>query len=36
MNSLAGSSSVILPYTTYHNDLATGPLDYLLVYPSIR
>jgi putative ABC transport system permease protein len=34
INSLAGSSSVILPYTTYHNDLVTGPLDYLLVYPS--
>jgi putative ABC transport system permease protein len=34
MNSLAGSSSVILPYTTYHNDLVSGPLDFLLVYPS--
>ncbi len=34
MNSLVGSSSVILPYTTYHNDLVAGPLDFLLVYPS--
>jgi putative ABC transport system permease protein len=34
MNSLAGSSSVILPYTTYHNEVAPGSLDFLLIYPA--
>ncbi len=34
-NSIAGSSTVIIPYTTYHNDIAMNtPLDFILVYPS--
>ena len=34
-NSIAGSSTVLIPYTTYHNDIApNAPLDLLLVYPS--
>src|SRR5262249_39809532 len=33
-NSIAGSSTVILPYSTYHNDLENGPLDFLVIYPT--
>jgi putative ABC transport system permease protein len=34
LNSLAGSSTIIIPYTTFYKDFAPGPLDVLLVYPS--
>ena len=34
-NSIAGSSTVIIPYTTYHNEIAPdAPPDFVLVYPS--
>ncbi len=33
-NSLAGSSTIVVPYTTFYNDLYTGPPDLLLLYPS--
>ncbi len=34
-NSIAGSSTVIIPYTTYHNEIApNAPPDFVLVYPS--
>ncbi|MGR4065330.1 MAG: ABC transporter permease, partial [Vulcanimicrobiaceae bacterium] len=32
-NSLAGSSTIVVPYTTFYNDLYTGPPDFLLLYP---
>ncbi len=34
LNTLAGSSTVIIPYTTFYKDFAPGPLDVLVVYPS--
>ena len=33
-NTLAGSSTIVIPYTTYHNELAPGALDFLIIYPS--
>jgi putative ABC transport system permease protein len=34
-NSLAGSSTIIVPYTTYHTAFAHGaPPDFILVYPT--
>lgn len=32
-NSIAGSSGILIPYTTYHNELTTGPVDILVIYP---
>jgi putative ABC transport system permease protein len=34
LNSLAGSSTVIVPYTTFYKDFAPGPMDFLAVWPS--
>ena len=34
LNTIAGSSTVIVPYTTFHSYLDGGPLDFLAVYPS--
>ena len=34
LNSIAGSSTLIVPYTTYHAYLDNGPVDFLAVYPS--
>ncbi len=33
-NSLAGSGSVGMPYTTYHDVIESGPVDFLAVYPA--
>ncbi len=34
-NSIAGSSTLIIPYTTYHNNIALdAPPDFLVVYPT--
>ncbi|HEY9085307.1 MAG TPA: ABC transporter permease [Candidatus Tyrphobacter sp.] len=33
-NSLAGSGSVGMPYTTYHDVIAPGPVDFLAIYPA--
>ena len=34
-NSIAGSSTLIIPYTTYHNNIALDtPPDFLVVYPT--
>jgi putative ABC transport system permease protein len=34
INSIAGSSLVIVPYTTFHNYFDNGPVDFLAVYPA--
>ena len=34
LNSIAGTSTLIVPYTTYHTYLDNGPVDFLAVYPS--
>lgn len=34
LNSIAGSSLVLVPYSTYHSYLNSGPVDFLAVYPS--
>jgi putative ABC transport system permease protein len=34
INSLGGSTTALVPYSTFHNDLDNGPPDSLLVYPT--
>jgi putative ABC transport system permease protein len=34
LNSIAGSSNVAVPYTTYFNFITQDPMDFLLVYPA--
>jgi putative ABC transport system permease protein len=33
LNAVAGSSTINIPWTTYHLDMDPGPMDFLIVYP---
>ncbi len=34
LNSIGGTSNLLVPYTTYHSNLTDAPMDFLAIYPA--